>query len=174
MEKMTTSKSLGRITLLKYCFTTLVVVMAIPFIIGLAYQIFTNDPISNATFYSNLIKGLNGNEAFVIIQVPVLLAGIWTIGGLAGEAIIDNCYPNRVIGFFTFFMLWILLFISCTLTEGLINYFTWGIKGIGGVIIGWLAYGLVPFIFAGIFTGLTIGLLYGNKLKNNKHTPTTE
>lgn len=165
---MTTSKKIGRLTLLKYCFITLAVILTIPAIIGLSYQLFTDESLSVETFYDNLLSDLNGNEFFVIVQALVLLISIWFIGGLTGRLIIDKDYPNKVISFFTFFTLWIALFISCAVTGGLIRSVNWGIDGFGSSIIGWLAYGLFPFLIAGIISGFTIGLLFGNELKKKK------
>lgn len=174
-NKMTASKKIGRLILLKYCFITLTVMLIIPAIIGLTYQMFTDEPLSVATFYDNLLNDFKGNEIFVIVQTLVLLISIWLIGGLTGKLIIDKDYPNKVISFFTFFTLWVVLFISCGLTGGLIGSMTWGIDGFVSSFIGWLAYGLIPFLIAGIISGLTIGFLFGNELKKkNNDTPTNK
>jgi hypothetical protein len=165
---MTTSKKIGRLTLLKYCFITLVVILIIPAVVGLAYQLFTDENLSIATFYGNLMNDINGNEVFVVIQILVLFTSIWLIGGLSGRLIIDKDYPNKVIGFFTFLILWTFLFISCALTSGVIRSMNCGISGFGSSIIGWLAYGLFLFIISGIISGFSIGLLFGNELKKKK------
>ena len=78
------------------------VILTIPAIIGLSYQLFTDESLSVETFYDNLLSDLNGNEFFVIVQALVLLISIWFIGGLTGRLIIDKDYPNKVISFFTF------------------------------------------------------------------------
>jgi ABC-type multidrug transport system fused ATPase/permease subunit len=165
---MTTSKRIGRLTLLKYCFLTLAIMLTLPAIIGLTYQLFTDKPLSVSTFYGNLLNDLNGNEIFIIVQTLVLLTSIWFIGGWTGRLIIDQDYPNKIISFLAFFTLWIALFISCALTGGLIRSMTWGVDGLRSSIIGWLAYGLFPFLIAGIINGFTIGLLFGNELKKKK------
>lgn len=167
---MKTSKQIGRQSLLKYCLISLAVILTIPIAIGLSYQVFTQEPISIKTFFVNLFNDIKGNQIFLLVQVLLILTAIWLIGGFAGQLIIDKNYPKKVIGFFTFFALWIFLFLSCALTSGLMRFQTWGIDGIKSSTIGWLAYGLFLFLIAGIINGLTIGFLYGNELKEKKTT----
>ena len=76
--------------MLKYCFFSVALILAIPILIGLFYQVFTDEPISVSTFFQNMFKDVVGNEIFLLIQIAVLLFGIWSFGGLSGRLIIDK------------------------------------------------------------------------------------
>jgi tryptophan-rich sensory protein len=104
--------------------------MVIPLVIGLFYQTFTDESMSFRTFYDNFLINLDGKEIFVLIQTLVLLVDIWVIGGAAGRQIIDRNRPNFLTGGITFFLLWILLFTSSSLTAAIAKTIIWGKKGL--------------------------------------------
>ncbi len=172
---MNTSKKIGRITLLKYCFLSFAIFLSIPIIIGLTYEIFTDESGSFVTFYNNMINDADGNEIFLLVQIVVVLTGIWLFGGTAGRLIIDKEKSKFMVGVLTIFMLWVLLFISLTLSSGIENTITWGVKGFGSAVSGWLIYGLFLFLTFGVVHGLTMGYFMGReiKLKGQKTKTTT-
>lgn len=161
---MTSSKKIGQTTLLKYCFISIAIILAIPVVIGLYYQVFTDEPRSVITFIKNMFKDIKGNEVFLLIQVIVMLTGIWFFGGIAGKLIIDKGKPKLKVSVLTIFMLWILLFISSTLTAAIENTITWGTKGFSSAVTGWIMYGLFLFILFGIIHGLTLGYFMGKEI----------
>jgi len=162
---MTTSKKIGRMTLLKYCFFSVAIVLTIPIVIGLTYQIFTDEPISVVTFYKNMFRDADGNEIFLLIQIVVVLTGVWLFGGAAGRLIIDKEKSKFRVGVLTIFMLWVLLFISSTLSAGIENAITWGARGFGSAVTEWLIYGLFLFLILGLIHGLTMGYFMGREIK---------
>lgn len=162
---MNTSKKIGRITLLKYCFFSVAIVLAFPLAIGLFYQVFTDEPISIATFFKNIFKDVNGNVTFLIVQIAVVLTGIWLFGGIAGRLIIDKEKPEFKVGVLTIFILWLLLFIGSTLSSGIENMIAWGAKGFGSAITGWLIYGLFLFLILGLVHGSIMGYFMGREIK---------
>lgn len=172
---MTSSKNIGRITLLKYCFFSVAIIFVIPVIIGLSLQLFTGEPKSVLIFYKNLFKEVVENGLFILIQVIVSLIGIWLFGGLSGRLIIDKEKYKFKISVLTIFFLWILIFISSTLSSAIENTITWGIEGFGSAVRGWLIYGLFPFLILGVIHGLTVGYFIGRevKIKGGKNKKTT-
>lgn len=162
---MKNSAKTGRVILYKYCFVIAILLLCLPIVFSLIYNLATGETLKVGVYLNNLLNDLKNNLNFVIIETLFLAIIIWIIGGFAGVLIIDKDYPPKVIGFFTFFSLWLLFLISCALTSGVLNYFTWGIKGFSNAILLWLAYGLVIFWLAGMVSGLTVGLLFGNALK---------
>lgn len=162
---MIESRKIGRTTLLKYCFFSVALILAIPILIGLSYQVFTDEPISVSTFFQNMFKDVVGNEIFLLIQIVVLLFGIWSFGGLSGRLIIDKGKSKFKVSVLTIFMLWVLLFVSSALTAAFENTITWGIKGFGSAVTGWLIYGLFLFLILGMVHGLTFGYFMGREIK---------
>ena len=162
---MKTSKKIGRLTLLKYCLISVAVILIIPLVIGLAFQIFTDEQMSIATFFDILLKDLDGNEIFILTQILVIMTGIWLIGGAAGRLIIDKESPSFWVGGLTFFLLWVILFTSSTLTSAIENTMTWGQKGFESAVMGWLIHGLFLFLIFGVVHGLAMGYLMGQEMK---------
>ena len=134
-------------------------------LIGLSYQVFTDEPISVLTFFQNIFKDAVGNEIFLLIQIIVVLAGIWLFGGISGQLIIDKGKSKFMVSVLTIFMLWVLLFVSSTLSAAIENTITWGTKGFGSAVTGWLIYGLFLFLMLGIIHGLTMGYFMGREIK---------
>jgi hypothetical protein len=161
---MNTSKKIGRIILLKYCFFSVAIILLFPVLIGLFYQSFTDEPISILTFFKNMFKDVSGNEIFLLIQVAVSLLGIWFVGGISGQLIIDKGKSKFKVSVLTIFMLWILLFASSTFSAAIENTMTWGIEGFGSAVSGWLIYGLFLFLILGIIHGLTMGYFMGREI----------
>ena len=163
---MTTSKKIGRITLLKYSFFSVAIALAIPLLIGLFYQVFKDEPINLLTFFQNSFKDIVGNEIFLLIQVIVILIGIWLFGGIAGQLIIEQEKSKFKVSVLTIFMLWVLLLIRSTFSTAIENTITSGTNGFGSAITNWLIYGLVLFLILGIIHGLTIGYFMGREIKS--------
>ena len=111
-----------------------------------------------------MFKDVGGNEIFLLIQLAVILLGIWFIGGISGQLIIDKGKSKFKVSVLTIFMLWILLFVSSTFSAAIENTMTWGIKGFGSAVSGWLIYGLFLFLILGIIHGLTMGYFMGREI----------
>ena len=151
--------------MLKYCLFSIAIILLFSILIGLFYQIFTDEPISILTFFDNRFNDLLGNEIFLLIQVVVMLLGIWFIGGISGNLIIDKGKSKFKVSVLTVLMLWVLLFISLTLNAAIENTMIWGVKGFISALTGWLIYGLLLFLLLGIIHGLTMGYFIGREIK---------
>lgn len=162
-----TINGIGRSKLFKYSIISVAVFFAFPIIIGLFYQIFTNEPISVNIFFENLKHDLKGNEFFVLTQIIVILFGIWIFGGIAGRLIIGQKRNKFFIGWLTIFLLWILLFFSCTLTDGITHFSKYKQNGFISELTGWLGYGLSLYILLGAVHGLIIGNFLGREIFKN-------
>ncbi len=157
-------KNIGRIALFKWSIISVLVFFALPVIIVLTYQIFTDESISVTTFYKNLKSDLKGNEIFVIIQIFVILLGIWVFGGIASWLIIKKKRNRFFISWLTIFSLWILLFFSSAITAGISDLSKYGQNGFMSELIGWLAYGLSLYIVLGAVHGLLFGHFLGREI----------
>ncbi len=167
---MNSSKKIGRITLFKYCLFSVALVLVLTVVIGLFYQIFTDEPISIITFFKNIFGDVVGNEIFLLIPLGAILTGIWIMGGLTGQLIIDRHKSKFMVSVLTFFMLWVLLFISLTLSNAIENSITWGAKGFSSAVTGWLIYGLILYLIIGLIHGLTMGYFMGREIKRKGQT----
>ena len=162
---MNTSKKIGRIALLKYCLFSVAIVLAVPVVIGLIYGVFTDEPVSFLIFFENMFNDAVGDGIFLVLPVVVILMGIWFMGGISGRLIIDKEKSKFKVSILTFFVLWVLLFISLTLSDAIENSIIWGAKGFGSAVTGWLIYGLFLFLILGIIHGLTMGYFMGREIK---------
>ena len=112
-----------------------------------------------------MFKDADGNSIFLLIQIIVVLIAIWFFGGIAGQLIIDKEKSKFKVSVLTIFMLWILLFISSTLSAAIENTINWGAKGFGSAVTGWLIYGLFLFLILGTIHGLSIGYFMGKEIE---------
>ncbi len=161
-----TAEKLGRISLLKYCMITALIILIAPLIVGLTFQLFLNDGSSALTFYSNIFREITDNYLLIFIQTLFFAAYVWVAGTVIGRSIILNGKSKYLVGGLSFFVLWLVLFAGTTLTDAIINSTRWGKSGFDSAIFGWLRYGLPLFFIYGTLHGLTMGYLLGNEVKN--------
>lgn len=157
-------KSIGRIALFKWSVISVMVFFILPAIIALTYQIFTDESISVTPFYKNLKNDLRGNEIFVVVQILIILLGIWGFGGIASWLIIKKKRNRFFISWLTIFSLWILLFFSSAITTGISDFSKYGQNGFISELTGWLAYGLSLYIVLGAVHGLVFGHFLGREI----------
>lgn len=153
---------------MKYCLLSLVIVLGLPILIALFYNTFTSESLSIATYYSNLTKGLLEDFGLFTVLVVLMSVCVWFIGGLTGKLIIEKNKPKFLVGFLTFFSLWILMFVFWTLLSAVKNSIIWGLSGFESVISSWVFYGLFIFLILGVVHGLMMGYFYGNELNKMK------
>jgi hypothetical protein len=158
-----TPRQIGRITVFKICSLSVLVIFLLPIVIGLIASI-GDSAISISYFYKNLFGDAFNNIPFLIIQLTVVLIGIWFFGSIAGEFIIIRNKNKFKIGFFTILSLWGLLFLSSTLTAGIQNSIDYGTSGFFSAVTSWLIYGFFLYLFLGCVHALTIGYLIGKKI----------
>ncbi len=111
-----------------------------------------------------MFKDVGGNEIFLLIQLVVILVGIWLIGGISGQLIIDKGKSKFKVSVLTIFILWILLFVTSTFSVAIENTMTWGVQGFGSAVSGLLIYGLFLFLILGIVNGLMMGYFMGREI----------
>jgi len=157
-------KNIGRLALFKWSVISALVFFVFPVIIALTYQLFTKQSISVTTFYNNLRNDLKGNEIFVIVQIFVILLGIWVFGGIASWLIIKKKRNRFFISWLTIFSLWILLFFSSAITAGINDFSKYRQNGFMSELTGWLAYGLTLYIVLGAVHGLIFGHFLGREI----------
>lgn len=157
-------KNIGRLALFKWSVISILAFFGFPAIIAIAYQIFSEQSISITTFYNNLKNDLKGNEIFVIIQILVILLGIWVFGGLASWLIIKKKRNRFFISWLTIFSLWVLLFFSSAITAGINDFSKYGENGFMSELTSWLAYGLSLYILLGAVHGLIFGHFLGREI----------
>ena len=160
-----TVKSIGRLTLLKYC---LISVFAILTIFMLTFLTFGDPKTTTVTLdnaVSTLLTDLIDNFLFVCIQTVLLLIQILIIGGLIGELIIKKGKNKFLIGGLTLLTMWLLLFLTCAVTAGIMNSIKYGRQGFESSFLSWTVYGLIPFFVFGLVHGLTTGFFLGRAIK---------
>jgi hypothetical protein len=112
--------------------------------------------------YSNEISD---NTTFIVIQVLVLLTGIWGLGGHVGQSIISKGRNRLLVGGLSILILWLVLFLGSAVTAGIENSIKYGPEGFSSAFTGWLIYGLIPFFGFGILNGLLLGFPLGQEIK---------
>lgn len=168
-------QKIGRKTLfLGILISVLIFYVIIPGTIGLILLL-AGETLSVITYYRNTIKEVNSNLTFVLIQVLIQLGGIWLIGPKLAKLIIKRNKNYYWISVLSIISLWMLLFISSSVTSGIQNSFKYGKDGFESALISWFIYGFLIFMIIGLVHGLIIGFFLGRKIKldGNKLTPTS-
>ena len=160
-----TVKSIGRLTLLKYCAIS---VLAILTLFILTFLIFGDPKVTTVTLeraVATLTNEFLDNSVFVVLQAIMILIEILIIGGLIGELIIKKGRNKFLIGGLTLLAMWLLLFLTSAVTSGLMNSIKYGRQGFESAFLSWTIYGLIPFFAFGIIHGLTTGFFLGREIK---------
>ncbi|HRO74594.1 MAG TPA: hypothetical protein PLP27_00425 [Crocinitomicaceae bacterium] len=120
---------------------------------------------SISTFYQNMFGGYEYGWNFIIIQVLVIIGAMWFVGPVLAEQIIKKEKNYFWISVLAITSLWMILFLSSTLTSGIQNSFKYGIKGFESTVTNWFIFGFFLFLILGGLHGLLIGYFLGKKIK---------
>jgi hypothetical protein len=156
--------------LIKYC---VISVFSLISIYSLTFLLYADPAVTTVTFehlIKSLFSELMDNLLFVSIQIIVLSLQIILVGGYIGELLINKKKGRFVVGSLTFLTVWILLFLNCSLTAGIINAFQYSWSGFSSAFILWVIYGFLPFSFLGIIHGLTTGYFLGNSIQKQLYS----
>src|SRR5688500_6587496 len=136
--------NIGRLTLYKYCLITIIIVLIVPIVTSFIFQFFLDGGTSVITFCSTLSEGIKANKGYTFIKSLTLIYSIWWLGPFAERLIIEYNKPAFLIGGLTLLLLWMVLFLSSTITAAIENTGSFGELGFWSAMTGWFRYGL-PF-----------------------------
>jgi hypothetical protein len=157
-----TTKSLGRLIFLKYFTVATAIITVLTFFV-LRMVMPTGESLSDLS--TRIFRGLIDNSVFLVVQVLMALIGIWVLGGLITSQIQKrkNFFVTAGLAFLT---LWLILFVSATLTASTIDAIEMEKFYFGITFSRWTNYHLIPFIEIGIVYGLCLGFFMGKEIKN--------
>ena len=119
--------------------------------------------LSNFEGVENVANDLLSNSIFILIQILVVGSYIFLIGNKYLKLIATR---NRFwTNFLTIFSIYILLLISCAVTDGIKNSMQYGMLGFESAISGWLIYGGLLLIGLGLLNGLVVAPFMGKRIK---------
>ncbi|MGL1889536.1 MAG: hypothetical protein OCD76_23680 [Reichenbachiella sp.] len=145
--------SIGSKIIFTYSFLSIVVGLFLPSLIILALNNF--EALNKVT--NDIIK----NAPFILIQTIVTSLYILFIGNYYVKKIESR---NRIfVNIVTILSIYILLFISCAITDGISNSFKYGINGFQSAITSWLIYGGILFLGLGLLNGILVAPFMGKK-----------
>lgn len=136
----------------------------LPVTIVLTLQL-TGKSGSISTFYQNMLGGSEYGWDFITIQILIIIGAIWFLGPALAKQVIKNKQNYFWMGALTIITLWMILFLSSTLTSATQNSFKYGIEGFESAITNWFIFGFFLFLVLGVLHGLLIGYFLGKKIK---------
>ena len=160
-----TAKSMGRHTLFKFISISIVLILALYILIFLLFADPTVTTVTLENAISTLAKEFVENIWFVVVQFLLLLLLVFILGGLVGDLIITKRKNFAVTGGLTILLIWVLLFINCAVTGGVMNSIKYGLNGFTSAVMSWVVFGLFPFLFFGLVHGLALGYFLGRAVK---------
>jgi hypothetical protein len=156
-----TTKSRGRLIFLKYfTVSTLTITVLAVFVLRLIMP--TDESLPD--LLTRMFQGLTDNSVFLLVQILVTLFGVWALGGLLTDQIQKgkNFFITAGLAFLT---LWLILFISSTLTASTLDAVEMGNMYFRTTFGRWTRYHLMPFVKIGIAYGLCFGFFMGKDIK---------
>lgn len=144
--------------------STFIFLVLIPIMTVLILQL-TSGSGSISAFYQNMFDGDEYGWSFMIIQILVIIGAIWFVGPRLAKQIIKKKKNYFWTSVLTIIFLWMILFLSSTLTSGTQNSFKYGINGFESAVTNWFIYGFFSFLMLGGLHGLVIGYFLGKKIK---------
>ena len=157
-----TTRSQGRLIFLKY-FIVSTVTVSILTIVVLRLVMPTGESLPNLSI--RILHGLADNSVFLLVQTLMTLIGIWFLGGLVTTQI-QKRKNVFVIGGLAFLTLWLILFVSSTLTASTIDAIEINDFYFGITLSRWTNYHLIPFLEIGLVYGLCLRYFMGREIKN--------
>jgi hypothetical protein len=119
------------------------------------------------TFYKNVIKSALISPLSIVIQILILLATIYIIGGITGRNIIKEKNNPFKRTFISLNLIWLCFFMTAMINEIImsVNNFGLTLQIIGSVIAAWLIYGFILFIIVSLIYSSILSIFISREFK---------
>ncbi len=168
MKKFTDNiyKEIGRKIFIKYLVIIVSILLFAPIILFSIYGVINRKNGSGFTYAKNLLNDIIENFPLLIFESVILIITIWTFSYLPVKHIIKNNGNPFWTSFTAIILIWIMLFISTELFEGIMHSMSYGIKaGFEAAVFDWFAYAVFIWSVIAISTGLLMSLFLGKEIK---------
>lgn len=162
---------------MKFLVLNVLLFLLLPIIFFTPYYFLSSEPGSVITYMQHLITDISENIGFLIVQTIVLVACIWFFAEVPVRLIIEKNRNKFWTSFVFINILWIVLFISCSISSGVINSIKYGWEGFESSVTSWIIYGLILWLMFAIVSGLILSPFIGKEIKRrwvDKHEPSVE
>lgn len=155
------ARIIGRRVLLKY-----VILLTVGLFLLFSSLVWLTDPLITVSgIATTWIYEAIDNLGFIGIQVLIILGGIWLMGGICGQLIIEKGKNEVLVGVGACLSLWTLSFLSTAIITGLEKSILLGTQEFLSAFSSRIIFGLIPFLVTGIASGPVIGYFLGRELK---------
>jgi len=119
------------------------------------------------TFYKNVFKSASISPLSIVLQILILLAIIYIIGGITGRKIIKEKINPFKRTFISLNLIWLCFFMIAMINEIIMSVNNFGLTSeiIGSVIVAWLIYGLILFIIVSLIYSSILSIFISREFK---------
>lgn len=158
---MMTSKRIGRVALCKYY----VIVVLIGFIVPVIIEMDSRESLDLLKAIKSVYKlnSMSWNDGFtMLIQLIILLLGIWWIGGKIGVSIIERSKHKYGVSFLGILLIYVLHFVSSSLLLISTSHDEAPIH----LVINAMVYMLYFSLGIGVIHGLVVSYFIGGEIES--------
>jgi hypothetical protein len=162
-----TPENIGRKIIFKNIIISIVIIFLLPLLIVFIENIGNENNLNYLTFYKNIFKSASISPLSIVLQIVILLATIYIIGGITGRKIIKERINPFKRTFISLNLIWLCLFIIAMINEIIISVINFGLSTeiISHVIVSWLIYGLILFLIVSLIYSSILSIFISTQFK---------
>jgi hypothetical protein len=162
-----TPENIGRKIIFKNIIISIVLIFLLPLLMVFIMNIGRENNLNYLTFYKNVIKSALISPLSIVIQILILLATIYIIGGITGRNIIKEKNNPFKRTFISLNLIWLCFFMTAMINEIImsVNNFGLTLQIIGSVIAAWLIYGFILFIIVSLIYSSILSIFISREFK---------
>ena len=162
-----TPENIGRKIIFKNIIISIVLIFLLPLLMVFIMNIGRENNLNYLTFYKNVFKSASISPLSIVLQIFILLATIYIIGGITGRKIIKEKINPFKRTFISLNLIWLCFFMIAMINEIIMSVNNFGLTSeiIGSVIVAWLIYGLILFIIVSLIYSSILSIFISREFK---------
>ena len=162
-----TPENIGRKIIFKNIIISIVFILLLPLLMVFIMNIGRENNLNYLTFYKNVGKSVSISPLSFVLQLFILIATIYVIGGITGRKILKEKMNPYKRTFISLNLIWLCLFIIAMINEVIISVNNFGLTTeiIGSVTVAWLVYGLLLFMSASLIYSSILSIFISREFK---------
>jgi hypothetical protein len=167
MNMKDTPENIGRKIIFKNVFISIICIFLAPLLLVFILNLGNENKLNYLTFYQNVVKSASISTLSIVLQLCILLASIYIIGGITGRKILKEKTHTFKKTFISLNIICLCYFITAMINELIMSVHDFGFTSdiIGSVVLAWINYGFILFILTSLIYSSILGIFISREFK---------
>jgi hypothetical protein len=167
MNMKDTPENIGRKIIFKNVFISIMCIFLAPLLLVFILNLGNENKLNYLTFYQNVVKSASISTLSIVLQLCILLASIYIIGGITGRKILKEKTLSFKTTFISLNLICLCFFLMAMINELIMSVHDFGFTSdiIGSVVLAWINYGFILFILTSLIYSSILGIFISREFK---------